>query len=186
MRTTTIGLLAGMTLLAGCGDNKQVDVKNATASEVAGKVGAAGLHFLPGAWETTVNMTDLSVAGMAPEMAAAMKQAMSHDQAGKPRVTRTCLTPEKAAKPDSTFFGKGDGHCTYKSFTMGDGKISGTMTCDDPRQAASTMTMNGTYTSDSYTMDMVMAGGQQGQAMSMHIAVTSHRVGDCKPDDKAP
>ena len=184
MRKAMIGALATAALLAGCGEKKQVDVKNASAGEVAGKVGEAGLHFQPGAWETTVKMTDFSSPAMSPEMAAAMKQAMARREAEAAHVVRTCLSPEKAAKPDSTFFGKGDQNCTYKSFTMGDGKIAGTMTCADKEKTVSTMTMNGTYSADSYTMDMAVTGGAPDRAVSMHMVASSHRVGDCKPEDK--
>ena len=184
MRKGMFGVLAMAALLAGCGEKKQVDMKNASAGEVAGKVGEVGLHFQPGAWETTVKMTDFSSPGISPEMAAAMKQVMARQEAEQGHMVRTCLTPEKAAKPDSTFFGKGDRNCTYKSFMMGDGKIAGTMTCGDAKQAVSTITMNGTYTADSYTMDMGITGGMQGQTVSMRMTASSHRVGDCKPGDK--
>ncbi|WP_353229708.1 DUF3617 domain-containing protein [Novosphingobium sp.] len=180
---TTISLLAVPALLAGCGEKKAVEVKNASASEVASKVTDAGIHFQPGAWETTAKMADVSIEGLSPEMAAAMKSAMAQNAAGPAHVTRTCLTPEKAEKPDSTFFGKGDSHCTYKDFTMGGGKIAGTMACKD-EGGDRTMTMNGSYTPDSYTMDMTMAGDHGGKAMTMHLVATSHRVGDCRPDDR--
>lgn len=174
--------LAGVTLLGGCDQHKTVDVKDAKPSEVAAKVADVGMHFVPGAWETTVSFKDFSVEGMPPEMAAAMKQAMAQ-RGGNANKTRTCLTPEKAAKPDSGFFGKHNNDCVYKDFSMGGGKIAGTMTCSE-HGGSQTVTMDGTYTPDSYTMDMKMAGNQDGKTMTTHIVAVAHHVGDCSPEDR--
>ena len=116
-------------------------------------------------------------------MAAAMKQAMAQRGASDANKTRTCLTPEKAAKPDSGFFGKHSNNCLYKNFSMGGGKIDGTMTCTG-HGGSQTMTMDGTYTADSYTMDMKMAGNQDGKAMTSHMVAVAHHVGDCGPLDR--
>lgn len=176
-------LLAGVALLGGCGQQKTVDVKNASPGEVAAKVDAAGVHFTPGAWETTVAIKDFSVEGMPPEMAAAMKQAMAKGGAVGSQKHRSCLTPEKAAKPDSNFFGKNSKNCQYKNFSMGGGKIAGVMTCSG-KDGSETVTMDGTYAADSYTMDMSMAGDEHGKTMTTHLVATAHHVGDCRPDDR--
>lgn len=174
-------ILASVALLGGCDQHKAVDVKNAAPGDVAAKVADAGMQFTPGAWETTVSIKDFSVDGMPPEMAAAMKQAMAQ-RGGEASKTRTCLTPEKAAKPDSGFFGKHNKDCVYKDFSMGGGKIAGTMTCSE-HGGSQTVTMDGTYTPDSYSMDMKMAGNQDGKTMTTHIVAVAHHVGDCGPQD---
>ena len=173
--------LAGLAVLSGCDRHKTVDVKNAAPADVASKAADAGMHFVPGSWETTVSIKDFSVEGMPPEMAAAMKQAMAQ-RGSEASKTRTCLTPEKAAKPDSGFFGKHNKECVYKDFSMGSGKIAGTLTCSE-HGGSQTMTMDGTYTPDSYTMDMKMTGNQDGKAMTTHIVAVAHHVGDCGPQD---
>lgn len=168
-------------VLAGCGEKKAVEVKNASPGDVAAQVANADIHLTPGAWETEIRTADFQIEGMPPEAAARMKQAMAQSKAAASTV-RTCVTPEKAAHPDRDFF-KGNKDCKYKDFSLGGGKLTGTMECKGERGSATTMTVNGTYTADSYSMDMAMKGNDDGRAISMHLVATSHHVGDCKPGD---
>lgn len=175
------GIVLATLVLAGCGEKKTVEVKNASPGDVAAQVANADIHLIPGAWETEIRTADFQIEGMPPEAAARMKQAMAQSK-GAASTVRTCVTPEKAAHPDRDFF-KGNKDCKYKDFTLGGGKLSGTMECNGERGSATTMTVNGTYTPDSYAMDMTMKGNDDGRAISMHMVATSHHVGDCKPGD---
>ncbi|EGD57516.1 hypothetical protein Y88_3826 [Novosphingobium nitrogenifigens DSM 19370] len=186
--STIAVLVAGVVVLGACGQRKTVEAQNATVGEVGAKVAQAGIQFHPGAWETTIRTMDVSVEGMPPEMADAMKQAMTARATGEANKTRNCLTPEKAAKPDAEFFGKENKDCRYKDFSMGGGKIAANLVCSG-EHGHSTVTMNGVYTPDSYTMDINVGStmgpedGMAGKAMKMHVVAESRHVGECKPDD---
>lgn len=176
------GVLLATVALAGCGEKKDVDVKNASPGDVAAKVAGSDMHFTPGEWETQIKTADFEVEGMPPEVAAQMKQAMA--QGKDAQIVRTCLTPEKAANPGKDFFASRDKDCQFKDFTMGDGKINGTLQCQGGASRGSSMTMSGTYNPDSYTMDINSTGMQGDKKMKVHIVATSHHVGDCKPGDE--
>lgn len=171
--------------LAGCGEKKTVEAKNASAGEVAAQVAASDFHLQPGEWETTAKMSDISVEGMPPAMAEAMKSQAARGGMGQPHVSRSCLTKAEADKPRGSFFGKPDAQCTYKDFTMSGGKITGTMTCKG-KDGDETVAMNGTYQADSYDMDLAIVGHGGGHTVNVHMATSSRRVGDCPPDGKAP
>ena len=51
------------------------------------------------------------------------------------------------------------------------------------RGGSQTMTMDGTYTPDTYTMNMKMSGNEGGKAMTTNLVAVAHRVGDCAPTD---
>jgi hypothetical protein len=177
---TGTALLALALLLPGCKKEPAVVAKDADAGEVAAKVASAGVKFQPGAWSTQVKAIDIDMPGMPPEMVASMK-----DSLGRARAERSCLTKEKAARPDGDFFGQADKTCRYKTFTMADGKIDGVLNCGHGG-ANQTITLKGTYGGDHFTMDMDMTGsGPGGKQMRMHVATQSNRVGECTPQEKA-
>lgn len=176
MRLPILPLLALSTALAlaGCGSGKTVTASNESVSDVAKKVSDAGLKFNPGRWESTMKFVKLDMEGMPPEAKEMMSKVM-----GKDRTFASCLTKEEAEKPDSKFFGQADERCKYDSFSMGGGKIDAKMTCK-AEQGMQTMTMNGTYTPDTYQMAMAMNGqGPMGKAMSMQMELSAKRTGEC-------
>lgn len=162
-------------LLAAC--DRGVDMKNASASEVAEQVKAAsaeGQFVSPGRWESTMTMIEMTMPGIPPEAAQQMKGMM-----GKPRTFTSCLTPEEAKKPKEDFFSGGDGGCRYEHFTMSGGKIDAAMKCAD-QGAMRTMTMKGTYSPDHYRMAMAATGGSGPAAgMSMKMEMDAKRTGEC-------
>lgn len=174
IRLIAFGLSAALPLVA-CSKPASVDVKEKSPEAVASSVKAAGMKFTPGRWETTVEMTKFDIGKELPPQAKDMMKAMM----GKTRNLATCLTQEKADKPDPEFFGKpGDG-CTYDHFTMGDGKIDSKMICKGSDGGSMTMTMAGHYTADSYDMKVSSSGEQGGMPVSMDLAMTSKRTGAC-------
>ena len=67
-------LVAPALLLCGC--NKGVDMKNASASEVADTAKAATAHgqfVSPGRWESTMTTIDMTMHGMPPDAASRRK-----------------------------------------------------------------------------------------------------------------
>ncbi len=127
-----------------------------------------------------MKMERMDIPGMPPEARAMMAKSPAMS-----RIITTCLTPERAAKPDGKFFNQSNTSCIYDHFSMGGGQMDATMTCQG-RNGKRTMTMNGTYSSDAYqihtTSQEAMPGGQ---AMNVAMTVTSHRVGDCTGQETA-
>ena len=170
--------------LSACGDDKAVDEKNASTTEVAKKVADAGMKLNPGRWELTMKFARFEVEGMPPEAKKAMEQML-----GQGRTYASCLTIEEAEKPDGSFFGQEGEDCRYDSFTMGGGKIDAAMTCkgEGPDGTAEAkMTLAGTYSPDTYDMTLDMKStAPNGKAMNMQMAIVSRHAGPCKGNEEA-
>jgi hypothetical protein len=168
-------------VLAACNKSPKVDEKNATPSEVAEKVRASGVEqamISPGLWQSKVTIEKFDMPGMPPEIAQRMKSMMADSQS---QGFQTCLTKEDVAKPKEDFFAGKNKECRYDHFTMGGGKIDAAMKCGKDA-GSQTMRMAGTYSPDSYQMQMATkvqpAEGAE-QAMQMQMRVEAHRVGEC-------
>lgn len=174
-------LIACALPLAACNKGPVVREKNASISEVANAVSesgvANGIFLRAGEWQVSGTLEDMTIPGMPPEAQSQMKQVMSQHQN---TTYKYCLTPEEAKEPRGKFFsGKEANNCRYEHFTMGGGKIDAVMQCNNDNQRM-TMTVNGTYSPDSYEthVAMNMVGGSEGN-MSMKMRSEAHRVGEC-------
>jgi Protein of unknown function (DUF3617) len=96
----------------------------------------------------------------------------------------SCLTQAQADKPQAGFFQNKDSHCQFDNFSMADGKIDATMTCNE-NGASRKMTMSGTYTPESYKIHMDMNGTDRGQPMTMSMSSEASRVGECRGDENS-
>ena len=79
------------------------------------------------------------------------------------------------------FFAGKDNLCRYEHFKMGGGKIDAVMHCGK-NAGAGTMRMAGTYSPDSYQMQMateVESSDEATRAMQMQMRVEARRVGEC-------
>ena len=76
-------------------------------------------------------------------------------------------------------------NCRYDHFTMSGGKIDAQMNCAAGDGGTMSMTMNGSYSTDSYeaTMAMTSSGNGKMSGMKMKSHTESHRVGACKGDE---
>ena len=193
MRQVWIGTVAlGLALaLSACGGGDttqgsaaatgEVNLKNASLEEVqkqAQAAGGAAAKLQPGQWETKVEISDIDMPGVPPAMAKTLGETMK----GAAATTVTnCITPEEAARPQGKVFGGGNSdQCRYEKFTMGGGRMEGTLVCKDADRGGSmTMTTNGTFTATSFAIDndMKMEGGPQ--AMTMKARVNGKRLGEC-------
>ena len=174
-RTTLIIAAAIIALsLGGCKKKDSVEANNASVQSVADKVAASGIKPKAGQWESTVKIDKMEIAGMPPQAKAMMQQRI-----GQTHTASSCLTPEQANKPDTSFFQQASKDCTYDHFSMTDGKIDAKMICK--RGAASqTMLMTGTYTEESYNIAINTQGeAQPGMPMTMAMTVASRRTGEC-------
>jgi hypothetical protein len=116
---------------------------------------------------------------MPPEMASRMKSMMAQNQAHD---FETCLTAEDVRKPKEDFFAGKNNECRYEHFTMGGGKIDAVMHCGKSA-GTSTMRLAGTYSPDSYQMQMateVDTSSEAVQAMQMQMRVEARRIGECR------
>ncbi len=167
-------------LLTACGsanDGDEADGESVEGSAV--NVMQSDIRPTPGRWESSVKIAKIDMPGMPAAMQEQMKQHMS--------VTQTyvsCLTPEEAEKPDADFFQPGQSGCKYSKFDMGAGKVAAEMTCEHDG-VSQQMQMTGTYSEESYSMDISTDGEfAPGQRMSMTMNVSSHRVGDCTGEEQ--
>src|SRR4029078_5662766 len=179
MRAALCFLVASASL-AACNKGPQVDEKNASVAEVAQKVRAAtaGQSLVEtGKWETKVSVLDVDIPGMPAQMAAQMKRTMGTMQEHS---FTSCLTEEDVRRPKEDFFAGRNKDCRYDHFTMSGGKIDAALRCDGKPSGAMTMTINGSYSRDSYeaTMAMNVSGGREG-GMKIRSHSQSHRVGQC-------
>lgn len=176
-------------LLAACGGGEssersaaatgEVNLRNASMEEVQKQAQAAGApaKLQPGQWETKVEVTDIGMPGAPPAVAAQIGRTMKTAAA---TTVRNCVTPEEAERPQGKLFGATGDECRYRDFTMGNGRVKGTLVCQTPQRGGSmTMTTDGTFTATSFTIrnDMEMEGGAQ--PMTMKARVVGRRLGEC-------
>lgn len=172
--------------LSACNNGPDVSATNATAAEVQAKVDTAiakdgGVMVNPGRWEGTMSVTEIDIPAMPPEAKAQMQAQMGNQQA-----FASCVTEDDVKQRKAFFTGDpADKSCKYDRFSMSGGKVSGVLKCDRAEQGRMTMTMNGEYGADSYSMAMASqaeGNGPMGK-MSMKMTVNAKRVGACRGDE---
>jgi hypothetical protein len=175
-----LALTAALILpLAACNRSPSVSATNATPDEVRAKVAAAGggdVMVKPGRWEGTYTMQDMDMPGMPPQVKEAMKK-----QLGAARTFVNCVTEEDVKQQKALYTGGDSKNCKYDHFTLGGGKIDAAMACDRDGQGKMSMVMNGTYSPDTYHMDMSAKGEGAGPmgGMTMKMTVEAKRVSAC-------
>lgn len=176
--------------LAACDRGPEVDLTNVTPAEVAKAMKDSGTTrsmVRPGKWSSTVAVLEMNSPGMPPEM-----QKMMKERIGQPRTVEACLTAEQVDNPER-MLGNVPDTCKYDRYTMGKGKLNGTMRCEQ-NGAVQQMTVAGKFDDDSYSLTIdnktsVPAGvvaGQPAQAMSMKMKVDSRRLGECDGTELKP
>jgi len=171
--------------LVACSKGPTVNVKNATGNEVAAAVKQSGVMASesmvePGLWQSKVTVLEMNIPGMPAQYADKMKESMAERRND---TSKHCITAADVKKPKEDFFGA-DKSCRYAHFTMGAGKIDIAMVCKQ-EGFTQNMSLSGTYTPTSYSMDMSSNGSggpQQGMTMKMHV--DSQRVGECTGKDE--
>lgn len=179
--------MAGAIALAACSSQEDAasgetadaaeSSKGESDASVAAKVAAADVTPLPGRWEVRMQIKTFDIPGIPAEMKGMMQKQM-----GKLQSVATCLTPEEAAKPRGEFFQPGNDDCTYNNFSMEGGRIDASMACTQQGMTQD-MRMQGTYSEDAYDIAIQTKGEMQGKPMSMEMAITSRRVGECRGDE---
>lgn len=177
-------MIASVLCVTACNKQPDIQLKNASAQEVATKVRAAAASetlIRPGEWQSNTNVTEVSMPGLPPQMQAQMKKVMTAQQVHS---FKSCVTEADVKRPKEDFFAGKNNQCRYDHFTMTGGKIDAAMRCTNEGRDE-TMKLRGTYSAESYEMDMEMnasGGGPEG-TMSMKSHTVSHRIGECTAKD---
>lgn len=150
MKNLALPALLSATLLAACGGESTV--------------------LEPGQWDMNVAITKMEAPGL-PQGA--------NIPLPPPQTVSQCLTPEQARNPGADFAGGGQQGCTSDDYRMADGRISGTIQCN---QQGTTMraTVAGTYNRDSMDMTMNSQTQASGQSVTTEVRVTGRRTGECR------
>lgn len=119
----------------------------------------------PGQWQSTMVIEEFTMPGVPPEVAAMARS--------RPTTVKYCLTPEEAeANPEKLL--AQDNSCKTVRFRFEGGKIDAEMRCETEMGPA-TMTMQGSYQPESYTMRARTVAGPMTTASRM----TAKRIGPC-------
>jgi hypothetical protein len=173
MRITTMITAGALLALASCGSGEKAGNQAGEADAGASASSGGKIEIEPGEWETTVETVKVDAPNMPPEAAAMMKGMM-----GEKKTSRQCITPEEA-KADADFFTEEkDSNCTKEGFSVGDGRIRGTISCTGG-DSKSTISMDGRYSGTSYDMTSKISTEGQGQSMTIEARTSGRRIGDC-------
>ncbi len=158
--------------LGACNSQEGVTAKDASVEDVAKAIANSDVALRPGRWETSVAM-----AGKAMPAPGADKDAMA-----------TCLTKADIDQMDKQMMQMPMDECRYDNFTMAGGKIEGAMSCNPPEGQGPKMkmTMDGTYTPETYELEMTTEIAMGGQTQKNAMQVASRRVGECNGTELQP
>ena len=150
MKRLALPALLSATMLAGCGGESTV--------------------LESGQWDMNVAITKMEAPGL-PQGA--------NVPLPPPQTVSQCLTPEQARNPGADFAGGGQQGCTSDDYRMADGRISGTIQCNQ-QGTSMRATVAGTYTRDSMDMTMNSQTQASGQNVNTEVRVTGRRTGECR------
>jgi hypothetical protein len=169
--------MLGAALVSGCGDDPDIDARNASVEEVQEQVAKTDVRPRAGRWRQELKFVSIDMPDMPEEARAMMGKAGDTVHTGY-----TCLTPEQAAQPDASLFQQAAKGCTYDHFRMGGGTIDAKMTCTEgPQRQVSTM--KGSYSAEAYDLALDMQGEMMGRPMHSKMALKMTRVGECTGDE---
>lgn len=178
MRHSIVIGLAATALLGAC---QQAKDEGKSPVEVKAEAAAAGIaQPQPGQYRLVTKITDLTIPGMPPEMAAQAKGMFS----ATGQTVEYCLTPEDAAKGFEEMTRRSaEGNCTYERFSARDGKLDAAMTCQTGKGMVTKSEVSGTFTPTGSQLTMkssVTAPDMPGGGMQMAGTMLTERIGDCK------
>lgn len=178
MRKTAI--IMGLAMLAGCGPT--TDAGNGPAADArAATNGSATASLQPGMWETTAQFTQIHAPGLPPQMAQALREAMSQPQ------SRTgCLTAERIGNPTGAMAAveaAANASCRFQPNGFAGGTINVRGTCSGP-EGAQQMSITGSYTATTMTGTIdwrlpAPSSGEGAQSIRFEGRMTARRTGEC-------
>ena len=164
LRAALLAPLLG--LAAGCGERAE-EPRNMSAEQVAEAL--SDMRIEPGLWELASEVTDVR----APDLPVDVRRRMI----GPRNRMRHCITPEQAEAPSANFLAlRADSGCTYRDFTLVDGRMRGAMACPGANAV-----MEGHYRPEAYDLRMQMESPLP-DGVNMILVVRSHgrRIGECE------
>lgn len=137
---------------------------------IAAAAPAAAPVIAPGLWEVTSAATIVEMPGIPAPLL---------NRAGKPKVTRRCVTPEQATRGPIETMRNRPG-CTLRRTLVAAGTPDLPALCPDRGNGRTTLAVSGSYTAVSYSMagSMRGTGGPNGD-MRVDFTESARRVGDC-------
>lgn len=174
---------AAALLLASCGGQDEAGDGTAgneaaneaagteTASAAGGSTGGGAASFQPGQWEVRAEVRRISM----PNMPAGATPPMP-----PPTTITFCMTPEQARRPDANSLTANarESGCNYQNFSMGNGRISGSVQCDTGGAQMQT-TLDGRFTATSYDINQRVQVTTSGVSTDMEAHTTGRRIGEC-------
>jgi hypothetical protein len=175
-----VAALAAAALVGGCKQEPAVDLKDKSVGEVAEAISTT-VRPRPGLYDNRIEVVDVTMPNMPPEMQARMKETMARSM----KSSQHCLTEEAAAKGYEEQLKQlaARPQCKFDHYTLAGGKLDAKLVCSDKNAVRATMTMQGTVSAEG--SDMTMKSEQAGPSMpgmggmAMTIHVTSKRIGEC-------
>lgn len=169
--------------LAGCGSEPE---EKKSADDVIAEAGKIAKP-LPGLYETTSELKDISISGMPAEQLGMVKKQFA---ANSNKVDSMCLTKadadegfEKMVRQMGEMGQMGEGvECAFSEFDASGSKLNAQLNCTGPGGTNMAMNMDGTVAPDRSDMTMTMKSSSSmmpGREMTMVMQTASKRVGDC-------
>lgn len=179
MRGSFLMLMGLSALLCACGEKSGEKTGEIAATdamsrqEVKDEVDKVKLK--PGQWEGRFAAKMIDMPGMPAGVKDQMQGMLSQNR------LLYCVTPEEAANPSGEMFaGQENKNCAYGDFVVKDGNVKGHVSCDMPQGGKMNAVISGHYAPDNYAMDMDMdmAGGPKGMAMTMKAQSEGKWIGE--------
>jgi len=178
MRLTAALPLMAALALAACGDKPAGDTPKSL--EQVAKEAERMIKPDPGQYESTMKILDLSIPGLPADQAAQMKQMMG---AMSEQTQSFCLTEEEANMGFKEMIRKSQhGECSFDRFNATASTIDAKMTCKGEEGEQAIITMKGSMTITSSTMNMEMdqtSPEMPGGKMHIKMQMASKRIGEC-------
>jgi hypothetical protein len=135
----------------------------------------SGMRIDPGLWELSSEVVEVS----APDLPREVRNRM----VGPRSRLRNCISAEQASRPGANFLAmRADSECTYRGFTIREGRMRGTMVCPD-----AVARMTGRYGPRAYDLRMAMESPLPGGAtMTLQLRAQGRRIGECGEEGEAP
>jgi hypothetical protein len=166
MRARLVMLLMAAAIPTACSDKPGDKAGQIAATDAMSKAEVKAevdkVQLKSGQWEGRFTIQEIDMPNAPAGVKDQMKSVMSQTS------LRYCITPEQAANPSGEMFaGQEQRNCTYGGFEAKGGKVTGKVSC---KAQGGTMNaaMSGSYTPESYAMDMdmKMEGGPHPMAMT--------------------
>lgn len=189
MKFTTIpraAALASVLVLAACGgaaSDSDTDIDgDGEISQGEVEAAVASAKITPGQWENTVEFVEVKLdeSKFPPEMQGMIGPALE-GMKGQVRTAKSCVSEEEASNPEAEMFsGNENADCEYDRFDFAGGKMNMAMTCEDPSSGTVKIVSEGTYTDQSYNMEMtVNLVNEKMGAMTISATSTGKYLGAC-------